>query len=142
MGRLIKVLSFSALLVSFSAHPGNDHTGQPSNSTLQGSPPQDTIVADTTDTSNRRPTFTRTLLTGVWWIADKHEPSAVFVIDDSTFNFVDRDPEHFYQYAIRQDTLVIFNNDTDRCVIKKLTHDSLVVDWSFHTETYVHTEPQ
>jgi hypothetical protein len=94
------------------------------------------------DQSDIKPAFSRSLFGGGWWRADEHDPSAIYFITDTLFNFVDQDPGSFFQYAIHYDTLIVFSADSAIFTIKMLTKDTLIMEYYGNSQTFIHTEPK
>ena len=81
------------------------------------------------------------MLRGIWWSSER-EPSAAFVIDDSTFYY----PEHFVhrKYRINGDSLIVLFEDGSvlASVVVKLTADTLIMFSFDNSWLYTRTEPK
>jgi hypothetical protein len=143
MHKVLLVLLFNISLLSCGRQSGNQKPSESVTSSQANNPPPEPTQSHVADKSDFKPAFDRALLAGIWWRADEHDPSATFFISDSLFNYVDQNPESFFKYVIHYDTLIVLTADSNISVIKKLTKDSLIMNYyNDHTEKYIHTEPK
>ncbi len=143
MRAIVTLLLISLSLVSCDRQPGNERPGRsPASNQMKNSSP-DTIISQVSSRYDVKPAFDRALLRGVWWAAGELSPTAAYSITDSLINFVDPDPEGYYRYEIHYDTLVVFRMEYEPfAIIKQLTKDSLIMEFSNDTVKFVHTEPK